>query len=569
MRLNPRFALLLSAVALGLACGDGSGPGLTLDVSPDSVQLVRNSSVQLTVNALNSAGSLVTGIAVTFESDDTTIVTVTNLGLVSAGAITGATSIRVSGGGAVTMVPVRVTGIPSGIFITPADTLIRSNGTVQYRAVVRDEVGDTIKGIAVAWTSSDTSIATISSTGRATTKLKAGVTYIGASYGGSSGFVPLRVAIPGVATQVTITPSDTAIDRGASVQLTATLSDAFGDPVAGGSFTWLSGAPSIATVSSTGKVQASSSPGDASIQAQSGSLYGSALVTVLDSMVVGRTRLCCRPQGAAIFGNVAYVTQLDNSLVSRANLPSHKFNSSVTVGSIPTAVAFNSTGSRAYVANEYSNSLTVINVATNTAIDVIPANSRPFEAIVAPGDSIIYVSGISNVVGIRLSTKEVVASFPIPEAGNGISIARDSLLYASSHTGGTIVEFNLRTRTVSRTFAVGGDPLHTTVSPDGNELWIANGSGYVQFWNIDSGTQIGPNLALPAAGYGIMRRSSNGLLYVTSFYSGGGYLYVIDPVSRTLLHSTVLGGGTRDVVFTADGSIGLVANEGGWVDFLR
>jgi hypothetical protein len=34
------------------------------------------------------------------------------------------------------------------------------------------------------------------------------------------------------------------------------------------------------------------------------------------------------------------------------------------------------------------------------------------------------------------------------------------------------------------------------------------------------------------------------------------------------VHSAVLGGATRHVVFNADGS-GLVANENGWVDFLK
>jgi DNA-binding beta-propeller fold protein YncE len=210
-----------------------------------------------------------------------------------------------------------------------------------------------------------------------------------------------------------------------------------------------------------------------------------------------------------------------------------------------------------------------VDVATNALIDAIPTISRPFEVIAAPGDSILYVAGISSVVGIRLSTKAIIASFAIPDAGNGIAIARDSLLYVSTHGGGTIVEFNLRSRTVSRTFTVGGTPQKLVVSPNGNELWIANEAGYVQFWNIDTGLQIGSNLQLPSAGYGLARRASNGLLYATSAYFGGGYIYVIDPVSRTLLYSTVVGGGTRDVRFTANGSIGIVANEGGWVDFLR
>src|SRR4051812_34199903 len=72
----PRFALV-SAVVLGLACEATTGPGLRLEVSPDSVQLVRHQSAQLTVNALNSDGNLVTGVAVSFASNDTTIATVT------------------------------------------------------------------------------------------------------------------------------------------------------------------------------------------------------------------------------------------------------------------------------------------------------------------------------------------------------------------------------------------------------------------------------------------------------------------------------------------------------------
>ena len=41
------------------------------------------------------------------------------------------------------------------------------------------------------------------------------------------------------------------------------------------------------------------------------------------------------------------------------------------------------------------------------------------------------------------------------------------------------------------------------------------------------------------------------------------------PVARTLVYATIVGGSTRHVVFTADGSIGLVPNESGWVDFLK
>src|SRR5262245_62745197 len=100
MQVSRGTRALWIAVIAGLlgqgGCSDsGSGPGLTLDVAPDSVQLVRNDSMQLTVNALRD-GQLVTGIAVSFSSGDTSIVTVTNIGWVRAKVKLGRTTVHVS-----------------------------------------------------------------------------------------------------------------------------------------------------------------------------------------------------------------------------------------------------------------------------------------------------------------------------------------------------------------------------------------------------------------------------------------------------------------------------------------
>jgi YVTN family beta-propeller protein len=289
-----------------------------------------------------------------------------------------------------------------------------------------------------------------------------------------------------------------------------------------------------------------------------------------DSLLIERAKLPGRAYAAAISVNdVAYVGQSDAGGLVRANLPSQAFSTTVTVGSSPTEVAFNSTGARAYVTNQLSHNVGIVDVATNTQIDVIAVTGDPFEVIVAPGDSIIYVStNVNQVYGIRLSTKAIVATFATPAIGNGMVI-RDTLLYVSTYGGGTVIEFNLRTRVVGRTFTVGGIPQKLALSADGNELYIANQAGYAQFWNLVTGLQIGTNLVLPSEAYGIARRPSNGLLYLTSAYFGGGNIFVVDPAARTLLYTATVGGSTRRVVFTASGSIGLVPNEGGWVDFLK
>jgi hypothetical protein len=56
------------------------------------------------------------------------------------------------------------------------------------------------------------------------------------------------------------------------------------------------------------------------------------------------------------------------------------------------------------------------------------------------------------------------------------------------------------------------------------------------------------------------------MLYASSL-SGG--VYVIDPTSRTIVRQILVGGIARRVVFNTSGSVGLVPNEDGWVDFLK
>lgn len=476
--------VLVSGVVLALACGSPSGPGVTLEVTPPAVILYRNSSVQLAVSALDKNGHLVTGVAVSFASADTTIAMVTNVGLVQSRNVLGQTTIHVSGGGAQRDVPVQVVATPAAVVISPTDTTIFQNDSARFRAAVLDNLGDTIKNLPITFSSGDTSIATVSASGLARSLLRAGPTVIQASYGGFA----------------------------ANAQLTVRDTTILGNRVA------LAGQPYGAAVSATG---------------------------------------------------VAYITLGSASQLARTNLPSQAFAPAVSVGSIPTEVAFNSTGAVAYVTSQSGHYVGVVNVASNTQVDTIPVNGAPFEVIVEPGDSIIYVStNVNKVYGIRVATKQLVDSFPTPAIGNGM-IIRDTLLYVSTHSGGTIIEFNLRTRVAARTFAVGGTPQKLALSADGNTLYIANQAGYVQFWDLTSGLQIGSNLLLSgSAGYGIALRPTTGRLYVTTAYFGGGGIYVINPATRTIVTSVIAGGSTRRVVFAANG-VGFVPNESGWVDFIK
>ncbi|MGH7567449.1 MAG: YncE family protein [Gemmatimonadales bacterium] len=112
-----------------------------------------------------------------------------------------------------------------------------------------------------------------------------------------------------------------------------------------------------------------------------------ARATAHDSTPVTRVLLAGRPYGGAISAaGVAYITLVQAARLGRTNLPTRSFGTTVPVGSVPTEIAFNSTGTWAYVTNQFSQNVGVVNVATNTQIDVIPVRGDPFEVVVALGD---------------------------------------------------------------------------------------------------------------------------------------------------------------------------------------
>ena len=136
----------------------------------------------------------------------------------------------------------------------------------------------------VTWTSSTTSIATISSTGLATA-VAAGSTTIKAASGSISGSTSLTVTAPSLVS-IAVTPANPSLAAGQQQQFTATgtYSDGSQQNLTS-TVTWTSSTTSIATISSTGLATAVAA-GSTTIKATSGSISGSTGLTVTSSSLV-------------------------------------------------------------------------------------------------------------------------------------------------------------------------------------------------------------------------------------------------------------------------------------------
>jgi YVTN family beta-propeller protein len=92
----------------------------------------------------------------------------------------------------------------------------------------------------------------------------------------------------------------------------------------------------------------------------------------------------------------------------------------VPVGSFPTGVAVDPAGTRVYVTDGVSNTVSVIATATNTVVATVPVGSIPIGVAVDPAGSRVYVannnvfSGVSSTVSvIDTATNTVVATVPV------------------------------------------------------------------------------------------------------------------------------------------------------------
>ena len=177
--------------------------------------------------------------------------------------------------------PPPVTPVATRIEITPSSAKLNSLGqTVQLTARVFDQNNNAMAGATVTWFSSDVSVAGVNTQGLVTA-VKNGFARITARSSNAS--ATANVTVSQSAGSIAIAPQmATLMSIGETVQLTATVLDGNGQPVAGVEVTWESSDLGVATVSALGLVTAVGN-GVARITATSGSASSGIDVTVMQA----------------------------------------------------------------------------------------------------------------------------------------------------------------------------------------------------------------------------------------------------------------------------------------------
>ena len=302
-------ATVLAGTIWASGCGDGATEPIpprpdpprptTATVTPGTVQLTAlGATVQLAAQVLDQNGQAMSGTPVSWTSSDASVATVDASGLVTA-AGNGTATITAMAGSVSGTAAVTVSQEVGAVTVTPAaDTLVALEDTVQFSAEAFDPNGHAVEGAEFAWSSSDTLVATVDTSGLVTAAGN-GTATITAMAGSVSGTAAVTVSQEVGA--VTVTPAaDTLVALEDTVQFSAEAFDPNGHAVEGAEFAWSSSDTLVATVDTSGLVTAAGN-GTATITAMAGSVSGTAAVTV--SQEVGAVTVTPAADTLVAFGD--------------------------------------------------------------------------------------------------------------------------------------------------------------------------------------------------------------------------------------------------------------------------
>jgi YVTN family beta-propeller protein len=180
----------------------------------------------------------------------------------------------------------------------------------------------------------------------------------------------------------------------------------------------------------------------------------------------------------------AYVANLGSNSVSVIDTAINTVVATVPVGA-PFDIAITSDGTRAYVTNIFSNTVSVIETATNTVVATIPVGVNPIGVAITPDGNNdnshkdedkdkdnnnirAYVTneGSNSVSVIDTATNTVIATVPVGLAPFGVAITPDGTqAYVANKNSNTVSVIDTATNTVVATTPVGPLPLWVAITP--------------------------------------------------------------------------------------------------------
>jgi uncharacterized protein YjdB len=213
-------------------------PVAAVSITLASANVIAGSAVQATAQLRDAAGTVLTGRSVSWASSAPAVASVSSSGVISALTVGTATITATSEGRSGSAVLTVLQAPVATVLVSPATTALQVGQSVVLQATLRDEFQNVLTGRNVSWSSSNGTVASVSSAGRVTALSPGAVTITATSEGRLS---TATVTVSNVAVaSVTLSTGSVTIVTGESRTIIATVRDALGNVLTGRRVDWTS-----------------------------------------------------------------------------------------------------------------------------------------------------------------------------------------------------------------------------------------------------------------------------------------------------------------------------------------
>ncbi|MHC8294671.1 beta-propeller fold lactonase family protein [Pseudomonas sp. LB3P58] len=315
---------------------------------------------------------------------------------------------------------------------------------------------------------------------------------------------------------------------------------------------------------SVSRVKGALIPGSYSLSATSGAQVANATVTVTGLGPVGSIPVGNIPVGIAVSpdGTRAYVCNHASHSVSVIETATNRVLTNISVGTSPTGIAVSPDGTRAYVSNQGSDTVSVIKTATNQVLTTIRVGNNPTGVAVSPDGTRAYVCiyGSHTVSVIDTATARVLTTIPVGTYPHGIAVSPDGTrIYVNNYGSHTVSVIDTATNQVLTNIPVGNYPWGVAVSPDGTRAYVCNINSATASVINTATNRVLTNISVGTSPAGIALSPDGTRAYVCNYRSDT--VSAINTATNRVLTTIPGGNGPAEIAVSPDGSLVYVCNQ--------
>jgi len=266
--------------------------------------------------------------------------------------------------------------------------------------------------------------------------------------------------------------------------------------------------------------------------------------------------------------NYVYVTNTSSNSVSVINTATNSVNNTITnnIGVDPDGIGITPDGSRLYIANGMSGTVSFSSTAANNpAIGAITAfNTGGTMGFSADGNKIYVASYNTNkVLVINAVPLAITSQISVGTGPSAVVTSPDGAsLYVANASSGNVSVVNTSTNTVTTTIATGiglpGTASYIAISPDGSRLYVSNrNTNLIYVVNTSNNTVITTiNTGSVPAGLAVSPDGTK--LYIAN--STNNTVSVVNTTTQAVLTTIPVGSSPNSVLLSVDGGTLYVVN---------